>query len=114
MGPLVPGEYLVRATAEGFHQVEQPVAIKPGETPLELVMSRGNIISGRVLDEYGRPLPGVSVAVEPIGESVLADAEGRFSIMVPTPGLYALEAHHSEWGGARVQASAPTSGLEVR
>ena len=41
------------------------------------------------------------------GYAVLADADGRFTAQVPTPGLYELHAHHSEWGGGQVKVTAP-------
>ena len=73
----------------------------------------GVLISGRVLDEYGRPAPGVSVLVSPTGDSVVSDAEGRFKAPVPSPGLYKLEAHHSDWGGGAVKVAAVVSSMVV-
>jgi protocatechuate 3,4-dioxygenase beta subunit len=67
-----------------------------------------------VLDEYGRAIPGVGLSALPIQETVYTDAEGRFSFAVPNRGLYVPEAHHSDWGGARVEVTAPASGVEVR
>ncbi len=106
-GPLGVGEYQLRVTASGYTPVVVPVRIDPGETPLEVTMTRGTVISGRVIDEYGRPAGGVSVLVTPTGDSILADAEGRFVAPVPSPGLYELHAHHSDWGGGDVQVTAP-------
>lgn len=113
-GPLGVGEYLLRVTASGYTAVAVPVTIKPGETPIEVTMSRGTVISGRVIDEYGRPAGGVSVLVTPTGDSVLADAEGRFTAAVPSPGLYELHAHHSDWGGGDVKVTAPKEDVTLQ
>ena len=65
------------------------------------------MISGRVIDEYGRPSPGVAVLVTPTGDSITSDADGRFVAPVPSPGLYELHAHHSDWGGGEIKVTAP-------
>ncbi|MFZ5469439.1 MAG: carboxypeptidase regulatory-like domain-containing protein [Myxococcota bacterium] len=112
-GPFAAGDYLLTGTAEGFRPQSVPAVLKEGETTLELAMTRGTVISGRVLDEYGRPAPGISILVGPTGDSVLADAEGRFVAQVPSPGLYELHAHHSDWGGGLVRVTAPAQGVEL-
>jgi protocatechuate 3,4-dioxygenase beta subunit len=113
LGPLGVGDYLLHGHAEGFRDVEVPARVKSGETPIELEMTRATLISGQVIDEYGRPAPNVSVLVQPIGDNVIADADGRFTAQVPTPGLYELHAHHSEWGGGKVKVTAPASGVRL-
>jgi Carboxypeptidase regulatory-like domain len=115
LGPVAQGEYQVRAIAEGHHPVTLPAQVRGGaELALELVLPRGTLISGRVIDEYGRAAPGVSVLVVPTGDSVLSDAEGKFRAAVPSPGLYTLQAHHSDWGGGEVKVSAPRSGVDLQ
>lgn len=112
-GPVGPGDYLLTGQAEGFKPVDLPVRIKPGEAPIELLMQRGTTISGRVLDLYGRGASDISVLVQPSGELARADAEGRFSVLVPSPGEYTLSAHHSDWGGVEHKVSAPAEGIEI-
>ncbi|HEX8825336.1 MAG TPA: carboxypeptidase-like regulatory domain-containing protein, partial [Archangium sp.] len=112
-GPLAVGDYVLEGRAQGFRDAQLPARVKPGETTLELELARATIISGHVLDQYGRPAPNVSVLVQPTGDTVLADAEGHFSAAVPTPGLYVLHAHHSEWGGGDVKATAPAEGVKL-
>lgn len=113
-GPLGVGEYQLRAKADGYQSVAVPVNVKTGETAIELTMPKGTIISGRVIDEYGRPAPGVSVLVMPVGDSVVADGEGRFLASVPSPGLYELHAHHSDWGGGDLKVQAPKEGVDLQ
>ncbi|WP_224360878.1 carboxypeptidase regulatory-like domain-containing protein [Hyalangium versicolor] len=113
LGPLAVGDYMLSGHAEGFRDVDLPARVKAGETQLELEMSQATLISGQVIDEYGRPAPNVSVLVQPTGDSVFADVDGRFTAQVPTPGLYELHAHHSEWGGGKVKVTAPASGVRL-
>ncbi|AGC46173.1 hypothetical protein MYSTI_04884 [Myxococcus stipitatus DSM 14675] len=113
LGPLAVGDYLVEGKAEGFLEAQVPARVAKGETSLELELTRATLITGRVMDEYGRPAPRVSVLVQPTGDTVLADGDGRFVARVPTPGLYELHAHHSEWGGGEVKVTAPASGVEL-
>ncbi|WP_164018746.1 carboxypeptidase regulatory-like domain-containing protein [Pyxidicoccus trucidator] len=113
LGPLAAGDYVLEGHAEGFRDAQLPAKVVQGETTLELEMERATLISGQVMDEYGRPAPRVSVLVQPTGETVLADADGRFVAQVPTAGLYELHAHHSEWGGGQVKVTAPASGVQL-
>lgn len=113
LGPLAVGEYVLEGKAEGYKEVRVPARVVAGEVPLELELARALEISGRVLDVYGRPAPGVSVLVQPTGEVAHADEQGRFRASVPTPGLYTLLAHHSDWGGGERQVTAPAEGVEL-
>ncbi len=110
-GPLAAGDYVLVGRAKGYRDAQLPARVKVGETPLELELQRATTLSGQVLDPYGRPAPGVSVLVQPTGEVVNADEDGRFTAAVPTPGLYELHAHHSEWGGGQVKVTAPAEGV---
>lgn len=113
-GPIGPGQYSLRGSAEGYQGATMPVALTGAEASVEVVLARGTLISGRVIDEYGRPAPGVSVLITPTGDTVVADPEGKFSAPVPSPGLYSLHAHHSDWGGGEVKVTAPKSGVELQ
>ncbi|NOK12515.1 carboxypeptidase-like regulatory domain-containing protein, partial [Corallococcus exercitus] len=113
LGPLAPGEYVLEGQAEGFTAAQLPARVAQGETPLELELAKATVIRGQVIDEYGRPAAGVSVLVQPTGEVVNAGEDGRFTAQVPMPGLYTLHAHHSEWGGGSVQATAPATDVTL-
>ncbi|MFP2895598.1 carboxypeptidase regulatory-like domain-containing protein [Corallococcus sp. 4LFB] len=113
LGPLAPGEYVLEGQAEGFTAAQLPARVAQGETPLELELAKATVIRGQVIDEYGRPAAGVSVLVQPTGEVVNAGEDGRFMAQVPMPGLYTLHAHHSEWGGGSVQATAPATDVTL-
>ena len=112
-GPLAVGDYVLEGHAKGFKDAQLPARVKPGETTLELEMTRATLITGQVFDPYGRPAPHVSVLVQPTGDTQQADEEGRFTLAVPSPGLYSLHAHHSQWGGGQVKVTAPADGVAL-
>ena len=114
LGPFGQGDYQVRASAPGFSGAPVPVALKGKEVSVEITLTRGFEIAGRVIDEYGRPAPGVSVLIAPLGENVIADAEGHFHADVPSAGLYTLQAHHSDWGGGELKVTAPKTDVELQ
>lgn len=113
-GPIGPGEYKLEGAAPGYQKAVIPVTVGTGQSGVVLTLQKGTTISGRVLDEYGRPASGVSVLISPTGDSVLSDANGAFMARVPSPGLYALHAHHSDWGGGQKPVTAPASGVELQ
>ncbi len=113
VGPYPSGDYLLVARADGFKTAEQSVKIGSGEAQIEMVLSSGTFIRGRVLDEYGRPAPRISVLVTPTGDVAYADDQGQFSTEVPSPGFYELQAHHSDWGGGELQVTAPADNVEL-
>jgi hypothetical protein len=114
LGPVALGDYRVRASADTYQPATLPAVLRAGELALEVALQRGTVISGRVIDEYGRAAPGVSVLVVPTSDSVVSDAEGKFRASVPSPGLYTLQAHHSDWGGGEVKVIAPRSGVDLQ
>ncbi|MBK7860731.1 MAG: carboxypeptidase regulatory-like domain-containing protein [Archangiaceae bacterium] len=113
-GPIGPGEYKLEGSAPGFLKGVIPVTVGTSQTSVVLTLNKGTTIAGRVLDEYGRAAPGVSVLISPTGDSVLSDPGGAFLARVPSPGLYALHAHHSDWGGGQKQVTAPAAGVELQ
>jgi protocatechuate 3,4-dioxygenase beta subunit len=113
-GPIGPGEYKLEGSAPGYQKAVIPVTVGTSQTSVVVTLTRGTTIAGRVLDEYGRPAAGVSVLISPTGDSVLSDPNGAFLARVPSPGLYSLHAHHSDWGGGQRQVTAPASGVDLQ
>jgi hypothetical protein len=112
--PVPPGDYLLAADAPGFRRTERPVHLAPGRRSLELQLEEGPSLAGWVLDGAGEPVPGVSLVVSPVGLVGRTDASGAFRFSVPGPGLYSLEAHHSEWGGVERSLTAPATDVVLR
>jgi Carboxypeptidase regulatory-like domain len=109
-----PGDYLLSAEAPGFLRSEHPVHLAPGPNARTLVLLDGVALSGHVVDASGRPVPGVSVVASPINAVARSDAMGAFRFSVPGPGLYSLEAHHSDWGGAVEVVTPPAADVVLR
>jgi hypothetical protein len=108
------GDYLLRAEAPGYQRAERPVHLAPGRSPLSLRLLDGLALSGRVVDGSGRPLAGVSVEVFPTEATARTNALGAFRVGVPSAGVYSLEAHHSDWGGAVQAVTAPAAPVLLR
>ncbi len=52
--------------------------------PLEASKPYSGTVSGRVVDETGEPIPGVSVLIKGTTQGVATDIDGRYSIKVPS------------------------------
>jgi hypothetical protein len=114
---MKPGLYLVILERAGFVQAQASglmpfatVPLKPGQnlTGHKLEMNPRAIISGRVVDEYGDPVPGVDVQVQPVppdreSGGLFApwgnptDDRGEFRILT-APGKYYLQASPDRFG----------------
>jgi Carboxypeptidase regulatory-like domain len=114
LGEVEPGDYLLMAEAPGFRRSERPVHLGAGRSPLKLVLLDGVALSGHVVDSAGRPVPEVSVVVSPTNAVARSDGAGAFRLSVPGPGVYSLEAHHSDWGGAVQAVVVPAADVMLR
>jgi hypothetical protein len=114
---MKPGIYLVILDRVGFVQAPAAsvmpfatVPLKPGQnlTGHKLEMNPRAMILGRVVDEYGDPVPGVGVQVQPVppdresGEFFApwgnpTDDRGEFRILT-APGRYYLQASPDRFG----------------
>ncbi len=77
----------IEATADGFQPFTFTVEHFPDASRIE-VRLEPVVLSGRVLGETGRPLPGVEVSLG--GRSDHTDNEGRFSLQRAKPGTIQL------------------------
>jgi hypothetical protein len=107
-----PGVYIVALERRGFIMVpakngfaaQGAVELKPGERQQDvaLEMAPRSVIAGRVIDEYGEPMMGITVDALPLGPQVVpalsrtqvpTDDRGEFRLSVP-PGKYYLKARN--------------------
>jgi len=109
---LKPGVYLVMAERAGFIQAPAAsssvgfatLALKPGQhlADYKIKMTARALIAGRVVDEYGDPVQGASVQVEPVPPDkpevsmfgppgATTDDRGEFRL-IAAPGKYYLAA----------------------
>lgn len=105
---LPAATYAITAQAAGF--AAGHAKAPAGGDPIEIVLSPGGSITGRVVDAAGEPLAGVSVQGEAEGDDAgergsfwitTGDAgDGRFTTNDTTPGTYALRVRASGAGEA--------------
>ncbi len=95
------GTYRVTARARGYGAGEAyPVAVRENEPDpeLELILERGWIMRGRLVDPQGRGVPGALVVVAPQGTAesgylpAQTDGTGRFRITAPADGPVSVAA----------------------
>jgi hypothetical protein len=114
---MKPGLYMVMPERAGFVEAHAPglmpfatVALKPGQnlTGHKLEMNPRAMILGRVVDEYGDPVAGVDVQIQPVppdresfgmfrGSGNSTDDRGEFRILT-APGKYYLQASPDRFG----------------
>ncbi len=64
-------------------RIQWPERIEKGERKLELILPADHEVKGKVLDESGVGLPGVSVIVKGTQRGISTDMEGQFTLSVP-------------------------------
>lgn len=106
---LSPGPLALWVTAEGY-RMETVRGLRIPETdevpPLEIVLTQGAAVEGRVLDERSRPVAGAFVNADPVQgysvESVLAQSgshtgeDGRYRVNGLPPGRFRVRAQTPE------------------
>jgi hypothetical protein len=130
---LPGGVYSVTATAPDYLRATLgarrlggpgvPIELAEGETRenIEIPMTRGGVITGRVVDDYGDPVPGLQVlamralyeegarGLESVSPS-RTDDRGSFRIFMLPPGAYHVLAQQSPAGTLGVnEAASPVS-----
>jgi hypothetical protein len=86
MEAVIPGAYSMTAERKGFVQQTSRLAVlvvKPGQnvTDYRIEMAARAVIMGRVVDEYGDPVQGMSVQLQPVaaGQSQDFNLMGSFA-----------------------------------
>jgi hypothetical protein len=110
------GRYIVTAAKGSFVSLSygqlrpfdagKPLEILDGQTVerLDVALPRGSVVTGRILDEYGEPMPEVQIALQtyrfvqgkrrlvPAGRRASTDDMGEFRLFGMPPGQYILSA----------------------
>jgi len=92
---LVTGKITVLATAAGFAEVRsRAIAVQRGQliTGVDLVVTAGTRIAGKVTDQHGAPVAGVEVTATPVGghDSVAVAAGAEVTAFTDDAGEYQL------------------------
>ncbi len=120
---VVPGRYTVNAS-KGSYVALQYGQLRPFESgkPLEVLatqtlekvdfaLPRGGIVTGRVLDEFGEPLPDTMVSMQryqnisgqrrlvPAGRTAMTNDIGEYRLFAIPPGQYFVSATFRSMGG---------------
>lgn len=125
---LEPGPVQVQATLRGGPSARGALEIRPGRNRLDLTLSEGSEVSGRIVDAQGAPVPGASLSLRPapregqmvfMGENqAVSSADGSFVLQGVSDGEYALTGSRRGFAPATLPgiqvAGAPVAGLELR
>jgi hypothetical protein len=115
----IPGEYTVRASADGYADGRQEITIGEAGADVRLSLVRGLTISGRVVDVGGRPAGGCPVSVHTpsdggYGAFLVTLSDGSFQAKGLLSRAYTLFAGSSLAGFAvRSGVSAGTSDVTL-
>jgi hypothetical protein len=117
---LVPGQWHLNVSAQGFLPKSESVELAPGAAPLAFVLERAAHIRGTVLDGAGQPVAGAWVATGNGWELERAetDAEGLFEVeaRLGTTRIRAGKTGHAPSEALEVVAreDAPVEGIVLR
>ena len=65
-----------------------------------LSLAQAQTINGRLFDNKGEPIPGVTIKVKNGSQSTISDAQGHFTMNTIPPGRYTLFAWENVLSGA--------------
>jgi 5-hydroxyisourate hydrolase-like protein (transthyretin family) len=90
---VAPGDYVVRAGADGYAVSRVKLAVRETGADLRLALVRGRVLHGKVVDTSGRPAAGVTVAATPVederepsdGTETLPDGTFRLTRLATRP-----------------------------
>ncbi len=123
--PVHPGWVAVQASAPGYALGNgfTQVGGAGGTGQLTIILRPGYSISGRVVDEAGKPIAGVNVATAAMwdlpgsGHKTETDAKGAFTVAALAAGTHTLVATDGEHAPARSASisveSKPVDGVEI-
>jgi hypothetical protein len=111
---LEPGTYSIVVEAPGFAPVRRgPVTVAAAQTHggVDVVLERGRVVRGRVVDPLGRPVARAMVLAWPEGGGVprssaprMTDAAGSFAIIVPDASGLDITVIAAGWAPRRVSS----------
>ena len=127
---LIGDDVQVEVKARGFlvNEVSATPSTESGDAELvDVVLERGVVLSGMIVDSRGEPVEDVRLSCTRQGEvnynfgfggrggfqGEKSDAEGRFDFEHQTPGDYVIRASHEKYPNVSYEVSADLAGQEV-
>lgn len=109
-----PGARILYVFHPEYRRLVRELQVEPGANAVDLFLEDGWNVSGRTVDEGGRPVAGARLELRPdrpdavTGYRSTSDEDGRFRIVTSEEGTFRLTASHDGFAPAEV------GGLEVR
>ncbi|AKF84557.1 hypothetical protein MFUL124B02_00825 [Myxococcus fulvus 124B02] len=125
LGPVEPGTWSFTVEARGYIDLPygKEVELESGTGRQDFTLERAASISGRVVDEAGRPLAGIHLNLEQVGledpvdyetqETALTDSDGAFVLDASAPGDYELFPQTYRFITERLKMTAPARDVLV-
>ncbi|MDQ0106198.1 TonB-linked SusC/RagA family outer membrane protein [Chitinophaga terrae (ex Kim and Jung 2007)] len=63
--------------------IDRTITLKEANKPATVTAVADTVITGKVTDEKGNPLPGVTIAVEGSARGAVTDASGKYTLQLP-------------------------------
>lgn len=73
-----------------FQRDGNNIAVKEGEKPISNTQDGVGVLSGKIVDDIGTPLPGAAIQIFPGNNYTITDNNGDFSVELPV-GTYTVE-----------------------
>jgi protocatechuate 3,4-dioxygenase beta subunit len=111
---------VMMASAPGFAPRLVSVRVSPDSKPVSIALEPAKPLHGRVLDQRGQPIPGVTITVDQwqsmrsLNWMVQTDKDGRFTWQTPPPTGLELGFNKVGYQPLRRHAVVPGRELEVR
>lgn len=105
---VAPGTRTVQVEHKSYSKAVRELEVKAGENSLDFSLERGSEISGRVVDEDGRPIPGAQVSLSegfrswnlPSG---MTGPDGSFRLEGVVDGTYKIQGAKEGYAGGEGQ-----------
>ncbi len=121
--PVQPGWATIRVTADGFAPGTSLLQVGASGAETKVTLHKGHLVSGRVIDEAGKPIAGVQVLPSNVFDIPCAcdpsttDAKGAFTFTALAPGTHILMAKDATHAPARSSPitieDKPVTGVEI-
>lgn len=119
---VAPGTRTLQVEHKSYSKTVRELEVRAGENSLDFSLERGSEISGRVVDEDGRPVPGARIALfEGFRSwdlpSATSGPDGSFTLESVADGTYRIQGAKEGYAGGEGQeltVAGSVGGVEVK